>query len=112
MSKQIFKSTVPKEILFELLDKICDRYTDNGHYVVDTNSYKRMKFHNYHVGFLASLLDYYHWSKRFYVEREFTYQSFANILRQLTRLHDVEMSSNIRYGESTYAIEYYIAKKE
>ena len=108
MSKQIFKSIVPKEILFDLLDKICESVEDK--YMVNTDSYKRMKYHNYHIGFLAALLDYYHWSKRFYIEREFTYQSFANILRQLTRLLQIEMTSSIRYGDSSYSIEYYIQK--
>lgn len=105
MSNQIFKTIVPKEILFDLLDKICEPKED-GRYLVDNAAYKRMKFHNYHTGFLTKLIDYYHWSKRFYVEREFTYQSFANILRQLTRLHNIEMTSQIRYSESSYFIDY------
>ena len=108
MSKQIFKSVIPKDILISLLDKICE--TNDLVYMVDFNTYKRMKFHNYHTEFLLEIIDYYHWSKRFYIEREFTYQSFANILRQICRLHNIEISSNIRYCESTYAIEYFINK--
>jgi hypothetical protein len=55
MSKQIFKTNVPKEILFDLLDKICEPKED-GRYLVDNATYKRMKYHNYHEGFLATLI--------------------------------------------------------
>jgi hypothetical protein len=108
MSKQIFKSAIPKGILVELLDKICN--TSDTVYMIDSNAYKRMKFHNYHIEFLSTIIEHYHWSKRFYVEREFTYQSFANILRQICRLHAIPISSDIRYSESTYAIQYFINK--
>jgi hypothetical protein len=108
MSKQIFKSEIPKDILISLLDKICE--TNDSVYMIDLNAYKRMKFHNYHTDFLSTIIEHYHWSKRFYIEREFTYQSFANILRQICRLHNIPISSNIRYCESTYAIEYFIHK--
>ena len=108
MSKQIFKSAIPKDILISLLDKICE--PSESTYMIDTNAYKRMKFHNYHTEFLSTIIDHYHWSKRFYVERDFTYQSFANILRQICRLHNIPLSSDIRYSESTYAIQYFIHK--
>ena len=110
MSKQIFKSIVPKEILFNLLDKICER-VENNYYLVDNAAYKRMKFHNYQIGFLASIIDYYHWSKRFYVERDFTYQSFINIVRQLTRIHGIPMISKTKYIESSYMIEYLVGNE-
>ena len=110
MSKQIFKQIVPKDILFNLLDKICER-VETGQYLVDNAAYKRMKFYNYHQDFLASIIDYYHWSKRFYVEREFTYQSFINIVRQLTRIHEIYMTSKTKYIESSYMIEYLIGNE-
>ena len=109
MSKQIFKSIVPKELLIVLLDKICEK---NGtSYIMDVNSYKRMKFHELHKPFLEELVVHYHWSKRFYAERDFTYQSFMTIIRQLCRLHSLTIDSNIRYGDSTYAIEYMITSE-
>lgn len=108
MSRQIFKSVIPKDIVIGLLDKICE--PNDSVYIIDVNAYKRMKFYNYHVEFLGTIIEYYHWSKRFYIEREFTYQSFANILRQLCRVHNIEIASGIRYSESTYSIDYLINK--
>jgi hypothetical protein len=106
MSGQIFKNVVPKEIFVDLLEKICEK--SDSSFIIDNNAYKRMKFHNYHTHFLIIILPYYHWSKRFYIEREFTYSSFMTIVRQLCRLHKMTISSQLRYSESTYTIEYKI----
>ena len=104
---QVFKYVVPISILTELLDKICE----SGHeYLVDNNAYKRMKFHEYHTQFLERLAPYYHFSKRFYVERECTYTNFMTIVRQICRIYKIEVRSNIHYGDSTYAITYVVAK--
>ena len=104
---QVFKYVVPIAILTELLDKICE---PGEEYVVDNNAYKRMKFHEYHTQFLETLAPYYHFSKRFYVEREFTYTTFMTIVRQICRIYKMEVRSNIHYGDSTYAIAYVVAK--
>jgi hypothetical protein len=108
MSKQVFKYVVPQELLFELLDKICE--PSSNEYYININAYKRMKFHNYHIVFLNSLVPYYHFSKRFYVERECTYTSFITIVRQLCRMFSIEFISHLHYGDSRYAIEYKIQK--
>ena len=49
MSKQIFKKNVPKELLFEVLDKICLK-TDK-YYLFDMNAFRKLQFHQYHVAF-------------------------------------------------------------
>jgi hypothetical protein len=69
-----------------------------------------MKFHGYHATFLENLAPYYHFSKRFYVERELTYTTFMTIVRQICRIHDTEVTSTIHYGDSTYAIAYVVPK--
>jgi len=104
---QRFKYVVPISMLTDLLDKICE---PGQEYVIDNNAYKRMKFHRYHTPFLEALVPYYHWSKRFYVERECTYTSFMTIVRQICRIHEREIRSMIQYGDSSYAIAYIIAK--
>ena len=71
MSTQIFRKPVPKELLFELLDKICIK-TDK-YYLIDTNSYRKLIFYNYHTDFCTSLKEYYNLSKQFYIERKMVY---------------------------------------
>jgi hypothetical protein len=106
MLKQIFKNNVPTEFLFLLLDQVCLK-TDK-YYLIDLNAFKKMVFHKLHEPFLNSLYEYYHVSKQFYLTRDFTYNSFTNILRQICKSNAVMFTSNIKYNESKYNIDYFI----
>ena len=106
MLKQIFKKSVPSEMLFNLLEKICLK--TEKYYFIDLNAYKKMIFHEYHVDFRKELLNYYHSSKSYYVERELTYNSFINIIRQICKSNTIQFTSKIKYSSSKYNIDYLI----
>lgn len=106
MKNQIFKRDVPESILFNLLEKICLK-TDK-YYYVDFNSYKKMLFLNLDAPFLEELREYYHVSKRYYLDRELTYISFTNIIRQLCKCNRHHYESEIKYDHSQYFINYMI----
>ena len=95
-SSQIFRAPVPNVLLFDLLEQICLK-TDK-YYFIDMNAYKKMQFHQLHHPFCKSLIEYYHVSKRFYIERKFTYNSFTNLV----------FTSQIKYNESKYNIDYFV----
>jgi len=104
MLKQIFKNDIPIKILFDLLEKICLK-TDK-YYLVDNNAFKKMLFHGYHTDFLNKIINYYHSSKRYYAERELTYNSFTTIIRQISKNNMIQFTSQIKYNSSKYTIEY------
>jgi hypothetical protein len=106
MTKQIFKKQVPIEILYDLLEQICLK-TDK-YFFIDTNSFKKMLFHNLQTVFLERIVNYYHSSKKFYAERKFTYNSFTNIVRQICKNNDILFTSQIKYNESKYNIDYFV----
>lgn len=106
MLKQIFKKQVPIALLHELLDKVCLK-TDK-YYLVDVNAYRKIIFHEYNTAFCKTLKEYYHTSKQFYIERKFTYNSFTNIVRQICKSNNIMFSSQIKYSESEYNIDYFI----
>ena len=106
MSSQIFKSEIPSTILFTLLEKICLK-TDK-YYVIDINAYRKMLFHDFHTNFCALLKEYYHVGKHFYLEREMTYKSFTNIIRQLCKHTSIMYTSKMKYNESKYNIVYFV----
>ena len=106
MSNQIFKHPVPNKLLFDLLDAICLK-TDN-YYLVDMNAYRKMIFHNYNEPFCEQLKQYYQVGKRFYVTREMTYKSFTNIVRQICKKNAILFTSQMKYNESKYNIDYMI----
>jgi hypothetical protein len=67
-----------------------------------------MLFHKLHVDFLKQIIDYYHASKQFYIERKFTYNSFTNIVRQICKSNGITFTSQIKYNESQYNIDYFV----
>jgi len=106
MNSQIFKKQIPKEQLFDLLEKICCK-TEN-YYVFNKIAYKKGEFVGLLQPFIESLLPSYHKSKEFYLTRKQTYSSFATIIRQICRSHNINYESKIAYIKSTYDIVYHI----
>jgi hypothetical protein len=106
MSGQIIKYQVPNKLLFDLLDEICLK-TDT-YYLVDMNAYRKMIFHNYNKNFSEELKEYYYVGKQFYVTRNMTYKSFTNIIRQICKKNAILFTSQMKYNESKYNIDYMI----
>ena len=106
MTKQIFKSYVPNEIFFSFLEKICLK--TEKYYLIDMNAYRKMIFYNHHLEFFNSIKEYYHASKQFYLDRKVTYNSFTTIIRQLCKSNNIMFTSQIKYNESKYNIDYLI----
>jgi hypothetical protein len=106
MLKQIFRENPHPLLLFEILEKVCLK-TDK-YYLVDNNAYRKIIFHGYEKDFLESLLPYYQESKKFYISRKFTYNSFMNIIRQICKTNAIMFNSSIKYNESKYNIDYFV----
>ncbi len=106
MNSQIFKEQVPNDILLELLNKIAFK-TDKC-YILNKNSYKKGLFNDEIQTFIQQCVPYYHVSKRKYVERKLTYNSFINVVRQICNCNKITYTSQIKYDKSTYDIIYYI----
>jgi len=106
MLKQIFRKEVPQNILFDILDQICLK-TDK-YYVIDINAYRKLVFYNLHDSFTKTLLDYYHLSKQFYITRKMAYNSFINIVRHICKSNNIMYTSQMKYNESKYNIDYHV----
>jgi hypothetical protein len=108
MSSQIFKKNVPNELFFTLLDSICLK--NEKHYTLNTNTFKKGIFNNEIQDFLNECVQYYHVSKKKYLERKITYNNFTTILRQICNYNKISYTSQIKYDKSKYEIIYYIYK--
>lgn len=106
MTKQIFKKPIPIQILYDLLEKICLK--TEKYYFIDNNAFKKMVHLQLHNEFLEEVRQYYHSSKIFYVEREFKYNSFKTIVNQMCKSNNVNFTSEIKYNESKYNINYFV----
>lgn len=106
MSSQIFKNHIPNEIFFQLLDDIAVK-TEKC-YVINNDSYKKGIFNGTIQTFIKECNPYYHISKRKYLERKTTYNTFITIVRQICNFNKITYKSQIKYDKSNYDIIYYI----
>jgi hypothetical protein len=106
MSSQIFKEHIPNEMLIQLLNDIAIK--SEKCYVLNNNSYKRGLFNNNIEEFIQQCIPYYHISKRKYLQRKITYNSFTTIIRQICNYNKITYTSQIKYDKSSYDITYYI----
>jgi hypothetical protein len=106
MSSQIFKNKIPDEFLFVLLDKICLK-TDNF-YTFNSDAFKKGIYNDTIQQFIIDCTPYYYLSKRKYLERKLTYNSFVTILRQICKYNKITYTSEIKYNKSVYDIVYFI----
>lgn len=106
MSSQIFKKCIPTDTLFALLESIC--FKNEKHYTINISAYKRGIFQETIPKFINECIPYYHLSKRKYLEKKLTYNSFTTILRQICNFNKITYTSQIVYDKSSYGIVYYV----
>ena len=106
MSFQIFKKQIPNELLFNLLDAICSK--NEKHYVLNKNSFKKGIFDESILKYFSRFSEYYHSSKKKYLNKKLTYNSFMTVIRQICNFNKITYTSQIKYDKSTYDIIYYI----
>ena len=110
MKNQLFKKIIPKNILYDFLKKYGD---DMGKYYMFSNiCYNRAKYHNDIQSFCDEVIEYYHESKKKYVTKKMSFNSFTTIIRQICKSNVITFTSKVNYIQSTYDIVYYIYKED
>ena len=103
---QTFKSRVDKDILFDFLEKNCEK--TEKRYIFNLSSYKRGELNESNDAFVEILKPYYHKAKLFYLERKRTYSGLCTIIRQICKTHSILFSTKVVYSKSKYNIPYFI----
>ena len=106
MPSQIFKAPVPNELLQKLFEENAIK-TDSG-YIINNSVYKKGIFNESIIKFLEACRQFYHISKRDYIDRKLTYKSFNTIIRQICNFNNITYTSQIKYDKSVYDIIYSI----
>lgn len=106
MSYQIFKSEVPKDVLFNFLDNICIKNEKN--YILNLMAFKKGVFNESIIEFFKNINKHYHNSKKKYLEKKLTYNSFITVIRQICNHLKITYTSQVKYDKSVYDIIYYI----
>lgn len=106
MTSQIFKKQVPNEILFNLLENICTK--NEKYYHLNSNSFKKGLYNDTINNFIELCKPCYHNSKKKYLERKLTYNTFTTIIRQICNFNNIKYTTQIKYDKSVYDIIYII----
>ena len=106
MTSQIFKNNIPNNIFYELIHEICLK--NEKYYIFNFESYKKGIYKEIIPKFMEYCKPFYHISKRKYLEKKLTYNTFITILRQICNSNKITYTSKIIYDKSNYNIEYYI----
>ena len=107
-SSQIFKYDISLNIIYDFLDNICE--TKNDEFILNNSAYKKGVLLNYIDPFCKSIETHYYLSKRHYVNKKINYKSLATIIRQICKLKNINIRSQIFYSKSSYEIIYYISR--
>lgn len=106
--KNVFVKKIPLKLLVDLLEKICSRMEGRGmengvrlFYYVSEYEYRKMVFEGLDVEFRESLRSYYYDFFSRYWERDFTYNAFKTILRQICK------TNGIQYEKETVVLNSY-----
>ena len=103
---QTFKNTIPKSILFCLLENICDKH--EKYYIFDMVAYKKGIYMNTIPLFCEEIKAYYHDSKQVYVDRKISYSRLCTIIRQICNSNSIMFTTKILYSKSKFNIPYFI----
>ncbi len=121
MSSQIFKNKIPNSIIIQLLEAIAVKSatatnttttttsaTENDIYIINNNVYKKGIFNGKILEFYEICRPYYHISKRKYLDKKISYNSFITVIRQICNSKEITYTSQIKYDKSNYDIIYSI----
>jgi hypothetical protein len=106
----MLKKNFDIHILYEFLNKICDKTIDasNTYYIIDRISYKKIEYHDILNDFISKIEPYYTNSKKFYITRKLDYNKFLTLIRQICKFSNIYYYNKIFYDKSKYNIKYYI----
>lgn len=106
MSSQIFKSEVSKEVFFNFLDNISIK--NEKTYIINLMAFKKGLFNESIVEFFKTIYPHYHNSKKKYLDKKLTYNSFITVIRQICNHLKITYTSQVKYDKSVYDIIYCI----
>lgn len=106
MSK-IFKKGPPREFFINFIKKA---RLENNYYISDYNFFKQISHNNTLSLFKNELKLFYYPSKqKLYLDKDFNYQNYNTILRQICKELNINIFYKIHYNQSKHNIVYYIS---
>ena len=106
MSSQLFKNKIPYDTILNIFEKYLLKEKDI--FIFNKYVFKKMILDDKLHDFCNEVKNYYHKSKKGYIDKEHNYKTIATILRQICKYHDIVFTSKIKYLNSGYETVYSI----
>ena len=80
---------------------------ENNYIVINENVFKQALYNNLISPFYEKIINHYYDSKKYYLQRDITYNGFITIIRQISKKNGIQYKSKIKYTNSKHSLEYY-----
>jgi hypothetical protein len=80
---------------------------ENNYIIINENIFKQALYNNLIEEYYKKIEHNYYDSKKYYLKRGITYNSFITILRQISKKNNIHFTSKIKYSNSKHFLEYY-----
>jgi hypothetical protein len=108
MTSNIFNKDFSNNILYDFLDQYC--IIENNYYIFHKEIYKKYEYFKKLDSFYEIMKNLYKSNKKFYLERNYSYNNLITIIRHICKNNNIIYFSKIIYNKSKYSINYYIKK--
>lgn len=95
-----------KKILIEFLNFYCMR--EKNYFVINNEIFKKYKLNNKIQDFIEKLSVFYIPSKKYFINREITFNVLLTIIRQICKYLNINYTKKIIYNKNNYNIQYNI----
>ena len=68
--------------------------------------FKKLQHYDFINEFINDIREYYHESKKYYIDRDINYSQFLTIIRQICKSNNIDLSKKIIYYKNSYEIIY------
>lgn len=103
---QVFREPPSINCLQNIIE--CFGTKERDEFMIDYVTYKKIIFHKVYVDWLEELLPYYYNSKKFYITRNFSFNSFITIIRQLCKFFGKDYRYTYDRNQNYQHLKYFI----
>ena len=105
-----FKKKCDKKKLQDILRNflILNCIYEKNYYIINNEIFKKYKLNNQLKDFIENIREYYINSKKYFLDRDISFNILLTIIRQICRYLKIEYIKKIIYNNNNYNIQYSI----
>jgi hypothetical protein len=102
----LFIKDPPLDYLHQFLIQHC-KY-DFNKFTFDMATYQKLKYYHYDTDFCHHIDEYYHKYQKKYTNRPMDLKTFANLIRQICKYHNIRFETILQFYHSKHELVYHV----